>query len=173
MKTTSVARNQRRMKKKQIKKEQTNILKTNKCWDELELLHGATVGLFFSTKEIVPILKDEKLMSLMEDRQDIENTAECIAKDISSLKDNLIAINAKHRGKTGGTRNEDQLLEAAMIGQEYIDVAETFNSIVTPNIMKIAECAQVAINKHESNNAEPETKTEVPLEDVKGDTTDV
>lgn len=144
MKTPSKARIERRLAKKKFKKENGNMLKHNKCWDELEMLHAASAGLLYSTNNITPILRNEEILSKV-DASEMVSISKVIANDLSLYKTKLENIYAKHSGKVGGSDDPDDILTTIMIGQEYIELSDSFQNIVSPNIDKIlAMAAKVA-----------------------------
>lgn len=144
MKKDSTTRIERRLAKKKFKKENKTMLKTNKCWDELEMLHASTVGLLFSTQNITPLLRNGELISKMDSKEALR-ISQVISKDLIYFKEKLESVYNKHKDKKGGSENPDVLFQCIMIGQEYIEISDSFNRIVTPNIDRLlAMAAEVA-----------------------------
>lgn len=136
MKKSSVARTDRRLKKKAFIKENQTMLKTNKCWDELHLLHAGTVALLFSTKNITPLLRDEKALAKV-NKEEVLQLANLIARDLELYKNKIDAIYAKHSKRTGGSDDPDTLFECIDISQEYMALTDSFSMVVAPNIDRI------------------------------------
>lgn len=136
MKKCSPARINRRLQKKEFIKENKTMLKTNKCWDELHMLHAGTVALLFSTKNITPLLRNEEAMAKL-NRDEINQIVSLITKDLEHYKNRIDAIYLKHQKKSGGSDDPNILFECIGYSQEYIAISESFNMIVAPNIDRI------------------------------------
>lgn len=146
MKKSSRARIERRLAKKKFKKENSNMLNNNKCWDELEMLHAGVVGLLYSTKNITPLLRNEEIMKRIDSKEAMK-ISQIIANDLIHYKDRCDAIHNKHAGKSGGSDNPDVIFETIMIGQEYMDLTESFQMVVTPNIDRILAMASAVADE--------------------------
>lgn len=164
MKKCSDARIKRRLEKKKMKKETSNnLLNNNKCWDELEMMAGAVVGALFTTKEITPILKNEELVNKM-GRDEVTTLSRVIANDINSLKNRVMETYEKHKDKTGGSSNIDEIMESLLIGDEYREITEAYSNVVLPNITRILNMAKDCVDKEEEN---PESTVETtPVEET-------
>lgn len=165
MKKCSDARIKRRLEKKKLRKEtNNNLLTNNKCWDELEMMAGAVVGALFTTKEITPILRNEELVDKM-GREEVTTLSRVIANDINSLKNRVMETHEKHKDKTGGSSNIDEIMESLLIGDEYREITEAYSNVVLPNITRILDMAKECINKEEQENIETTDDT-TPVEET-------
>lgn len=154
MKKCSQVRIKRRLAKKKFKKENRTMLKTNKCWDELEMLHATTAGLFFSTKNITPILRNDALVEKM-GKVEVARIASVINSDLGHYKNELEKIHQRHAGKMGGSDDPDTLFETVMIGQKYSELVDSFNLVVTPNLDRLLNMAAQAAAEMEDKPIEP------------------
>lgn len=165
MKKSSQARIERRLAKKKFKKENKTMLENNKCWDELEMLHAGVVGLFYSTKNITPLLRNEEIMKRI-DAKEAMKISQIIANDLIYYKTRCEAIHNKHSGKSGGSDDPDVIFETIMIGQEYMELSESFQMVVTPNIDRILQMAAAvadevdAATKQNNDSIDNETVVE-------------
>lgn len=161
MKKDSTTRIERRLAKKKFKKENKNMLKRNKCWDELEMLHAATVGLLYSTKNITPLLRSEEIMSKIDSKEAVK-ISQVIANDLTHYKEKIEVIHNKHKNKTGGSDDPDVLMECIMIGQEYMELSDSFQRVVSPNIDRLLEMAASVADADSKTNSEV---IETPIEE--------
>ena len=95
-----------------------------------------------------------------------------IANDINSLKNRVMETHEKHKDKTGGSSNIDEIMESLLIGDEYREITEAYSNVVLPNITRILDMAKECIDKEEQENPESADDT-TPVEETKETEVDV
>lgn len=170
MSRASHNRIQRCLAKKETKRKVKHMKYNNKCWDEVAQLEGALVGMLFSVKRIIPVMQNQQLMAKL-DQEQVMKLAKIIDSDMARLKEELEAIQSKHKDKVGGSVQQEDIMEAISIGQEYQMLSQRFVTLVVPNVDRILQMAYDAAKELDKENGITDAEV-IDVIEEKSETTD-
>lgn len=108
-------------------------------WDDLQRLYMECQAISTTPSQVLPLLKDSEKLAKIQDTQSLIQQSKVLHKDAETYKQRLMAINAKHAGRSGSTQNPDELMYVLALGEEYQEWLHSYQSVVLPTVQNILE----------------------------------
>ena len=146
----SMARQQRDA----LKKDQEELLKNNN-WDELNSIYANACGLLASHAKIGDVLRDQKLLALIEDRTLLAQNIQILTKDLKTMQEELRLIHETHKDKTGSA-DIDTIMLSLEIFEKYNLFMMRVDAVLRPTMLHIVEqthAAEVKLAEIEADEA--------------------
>lgn len=141
-------------------------LKTNTAWADLEELYVSIATALARTWEhVVGQFSDEAVIRNTDPAKYKEIMAlfQGLDSDVQSLVEELIAIHALHKDKTGGSRTDEDFTTTVTIYEQYHSVQERMAVLVMGNAQIILEHAARAITTTAVKELESEDPTNLDV----------
>ncbi len=111
----------------------------NTVWDDLEAKRQVCLQMLLSPSLLLPILRNKEIEAKIDNVNNVNILASLIAKDLLKFQLYHERISARHAGKTGGSMDPNDHMEAVMLFNEYVTFAEQFQANVIPNVQSLSE----------------------------------
>lgn len=149
-------------------------LETNTCWDELNAMYSDMCQLLATHTHLSAQAKNTELIAAVVDKATLVSNIRCLANDLKTLNDELIKIHSEHAGKTGGSRNPDDIIGTITIFEKYNLFMERHDAVVMPTayhiIEQFAQAENILIAKAKADLLNPAVVSDAIIVDPK-DTT--
>lgn len=105
-------------------------------WDELHQIRRECQALLVRQSLALPLMRDQATIAMMdaEDRRKIIDLSKVIVRDAAHYDAQLNEIYNLHNSKNGKTGDGDDLMGCLMIGEQYAQWMNSYQSVVLPNI---------------------------------------
>ena len=160
------ARIERDRQKKATEKQQGPSQPTN-CWDELKSLYDGCLMALTNSSRLIPILRNQELMSHFDDIQGAIELGKVIQKDTTEYRQRLEEIFSRHEALVGGSQSPDALMAALMIGEEYTGWYNSYVSVVSPSIQTFLIQADAAAQRLQTARQAAGGQEEAKAEETK------
>ena len=113
----------------------------NTAWDDLENLYLECKALSMQVVKVIPLMNNmEALKKLnVKDRPKVAELAKVISSDFQEYMKRLDEIRANHKGKSGGYKDEDELMEIIVIGEKYSKWMSSFQLVLLPTVGQFSD----------------------------------
>lgn len=111
----------------------------DEAWDDLHRLYLECRALSVQPSQVTPLLKDQELLSKLDDAKELVNKARVLSKDVTEHNNRLQLIHNKHADRSGGSQSNDELMQVLAIGEEYREWMEGFQIVVMPTVVEIMQ----------------------------------
>lgn len=106
-------------------------------WDDLQKLYMECRALSVVPAQVLPLLKDPEQLKRVENPQALIDQTKVLSKDVAQYNERLQEIHNKHAGRTGSSKDGDELIEILNIGEEYQSWLAGYQTVVTPVVGQI------------------------------------
>lgn len=138
-----LARDARKKKVDALMKENAD----NKCWDELNQMYEDNLALLFAHTNIKTLAENKELIAMVEDKPTLTRNIVSLSNDLKTLNAELNDIHQKHKERSGGATDPDDLMFSIMLFENYYLWAERHNAVVMPTSYYIIEQFDAAEKK--------------------------
>jgi hypothetical protein len=128
----------------EFRQQQAQVRKAKNSWDDVNRLSGLCQRLLLSATGLLPSIRNERLMSLIDDRATFNTNAHILARDLSAYQNNFEALKARHAGKSGDASDDNDNMEAIDIYTQYASFYERWDGVLQPTMNHILEQLQAA-----------------------------
>ena len=139
-----------------------------RIWDEVEMLRTRANEAMTAPAYVLPLIRSQELLVEIKKQGSLDqfvNAAKVLGKDCKEFREQMAVIGEKHAGKAGNC-TEEELLDGLAIGEEYIALIQSFNTVVLPTIQQITEIAEIAGSQHVLSQADDVVSEQQPVEVV-------
>lgn len=133
-----------RLKRVAAEKEAEEKLKNNTCWDDLHGIHGECLVLMSKHLIIAGYLRNKALNNFLPEPARVASNARLLAKDSSTLKDDLEALKKQIENKRGGSSDPDEVMASIVIYEKYQLWMQRHEAVLLPTIDAILEQYTIA-----------------------------
>lgn len=127
-----------------------NFYKHNTMWDDLANVYSNCAALLTtSLTSVLTDLNDAAIRQFLipENVSDIETALRGLTGDSENMSVTLAEINARHKGNSGTTRNQDETSRAHLIMNDYMAWQQRYEALIKPNFAYLAEQIGHAVNR--------------------------
>ena len=120
---------------------------TRGYWGELDGIYVACAQSLVGTlQHVTELVSHPDVVNNLEHIGETEVLVKGIKRDIHTFTSDLVKIKARHEGKKGEIRSDEDLLLSIGIHQDYSMFNEMFRTTITPNILTLTDQIANAIN---------------------------
>lgn len=151
----------------------------NTCWDDLHTTYHRALTAFAGMGLLGRSLKDEELLSHVQDRRGFIDRVNLIKHDMGILKGELDAIFAMHKDRTGGKAGSKDLFAAIEINEHYEQWSLRYSGLISRNLNEImamvgeaekrmhaARAAAAQAQQAQADLVDPNVVSDVPFNEV-------
>lgn len=135
------------------KKIKDEYFKKNTIFTDLNEIHEKIVAQIRTFGVISTLSNQPELVDKLENKEDINNKVRLLALDLSKIISDLNDNYQSHKGKTGGTDDPDEHMQALIIFNNYLQIVSVVEGVIMPTAGSIMEAftkAEVLLNKEPS-----------------------
>ena len=114
-------------------------LPPNQCWDELNGIYDAAKLTLQQHNMVATYKNSPEVLKHLENPASTVNNLRVLGKDIQQLSVELTEIHNKHKDKTGGSKNIDDVMRTIELGSEYQTLLQKHDAVVMPTALKVLE----------------------------------
>lgn len=164
-----------RLAKDRQKAELKELQNNNTCYDELNAIHQQCAALLLQHTGLSEAIKNKPLVAAIKDPEVFMQNIRLLAADLTKLHQELQEISKQHEGKTGGSRDPEELMKTVTIAEQYNLFMQRHNATVSPTAQHIIEQIAIAeqrlagameIIQAEDGLTNPEVVSDVSFTDV-------
>ncbi|BAW19230.1 hypothetical protein [Ralstonia phage RP31] len=126
----------------------------NKAWDEVNGIYLACVDLLRTSLALVPLLKEQELLSHVRNVNLLARNVSAINRDTLALAKELAKIKEGHKDKEGGSKSQPEMMESCAIFSDYVNFMERYDSALMPLVVHASEQLQEALIELQHVNPE-------------------
>lgn len=116
-------------------------------WGELDGIYVACAQSLVGTlQHVTELVSHPDVVANLAHIGETEVLVKGIKRDIHTFTSDLVKIKARHEGKRGEIRSDEDLLLSIGIHQDYSMFNEMFRTTITPNILTLTDQIANAIN---------------------------
>lgn len=124
-----------------------DYLQTNNAWDEVNVISHDCAQLLRTAALFTPALRNERLMSFVENKQLLIRNVNSITRDTVAMMKELEKIRETHKDRTGAAKNAGDLMNSCSAFTDYVNFMDRHQASVMPTAVWISEIIQIAITK--------------------------
>ncbi len=128
-----------RLQRDADKKEASEKIKNNTCWDDLDKIYTSTLHLLSKHAHLSQFAVDKELISAVADKVTLTANIKSLARDLKVLGDELHKIHQMHENKVGGTTDPDEFFSTIQISEHYNLFMERHDAVIMPTAYHIIE----------------------------------
>lgn len=136
-----------------------DYLGTNAAWDEVNVISHDCAQLLRTASLFSPSLRNEVLMSYVENKGLLIRLVNSITRDTMTLLAELNKIRETHAGREGGAKTAEDLMDSCSAFTDYVNFMDRHQASVIPTSVWISEIIQIAVEKLRA--VDPETAAAV------------
>lgn len=133
----------RQMRDKQKVDEAANF-DNNQCWDDLNAIYNDSARMLHQHSSITGFLRNTELMKHVTDISLLSRLGKQLAADLSYTNEELAALHALHKDKTGSAEEMEILLQCLEIYQRYVVFIDKHKLVLEPTFLRMVELIQEA-----------------------------
>jgi hypothetical protein len=118
---------------------EANAEGTVSIWDDLENMYQNCVQALASPGVIGAFSQRKDLIALVQDKQVLVARIRMLQSDTEQMRAELNAIHQQHQGKTGGSIDPDELIQAFPLYEYYQLWLQKWNANIMPTVAHILE----------------------------------
>lgn len=117
-------------------------------WDELNNIFNACRDtLVGANSDMVELFRTPEILANIPDRVNTATSIRGLGGDLKYFTKELNDINAKHFGKVGSPKDEEETIMCLQIFENYVAFESRYQSVIMPTIIYLAEQAGLAKQK--------------------------
>lgn len=119
----------------------------DQVWDWLRDAHRNLMSFLASPAVILPFLKDKTLQERIianGDSVTVTKNVKSLTVDVAEYVGRAKTIYAKHSARRGSSTNDDDLMYAIGLSQEYLGYVDEFQRVVMPQLFEVLEIYEKA-----------------------------
>lgn len=107
------------------------------CWTELNNMYVAAWKAVESPSVVGTLAHRKDIIAMITDHAEVKTRIDMLKRDINLLKTELSTIYEKHKDESGLEYDENKLMDAAMIGEQYAHFVNKVEAMLPPNVQAI------------------------------------
>lgn len=119
----------------------------NTCWDDLKQLSDEFAPLLLQYTSMMMVIDRPGIKEMIDDYRTFSNNTSILARDLTELKNEYLAIRSEHVDKTGAAKNQEENNAAIDLGMRYTALHEKHDGVVRPTALHILEQLNTAEQK--------------------------
>lgn len=132
-------------KERSWKKHANQYFADNRAWDEVNDIYVQCTDLMRTSIALTPLLKQKPLLRKVKNVGLLTRNIMAIVRDTQALSSLMIKIHEQHKDKTGGTKNQEEMMKSCAVFSQYVDFMERYDSALMPLIVHASEQLQEAL----------------------------
>lgn len=138
-------RNGKKGKKRAWKEHADNYFAQNCAWDEVNGIYTACMDLLRTSLALTPLLRERALLTLVGNKNLLTRNVKAITRDTQVLAEELSKIRESHLSKAGGSKSQEEMMEACETFSLYVNFMERYDSALMPLVVHASEQLQEAL----------------------------
>jgi hypothetical protein len=139
----------------------------NTCWDDLNNVYGEMAAILLRHTRISEVLRDQELLSFVDDKPTFKTNVNQFAGDLRQLNDELGKLRALHADKAGGSEDPEEVLHSIHIFEQYNLWMQKHDGVLMPTVYHILEATnQAELARARAQASAGQLSTDVPQEQV-------
>lgn len=134
---------------RQTRDAQEKNLKGNTSWDDLNQIQAACLSTLQTHAVLGNQLLDPTLAPFYRDAKSVTINMRTMASDMDRLSKSYVTTSAKHQGRSGGSTDNNDLMESLKLAGEYAALHEDMNNTLAPSSIYLAEELGYAVQARE------------------------
>lgn len=117
----------------------------NSAWDEVNGIYQGCLDLLRTSLALTPLLREVELLNLVVDKRLLTRNVSAITRDTQVLAQELTAIRKTHDEKSGGSKDQADMMESCAVFSQYVQFMERYDSALMPLVVHASEQLQEAL----------------------------
>lgn len=127
------------------KQEKDTYFQDNNAWDEVTVIRQDCLSLLRVIRELSPLLASQALVMEVTNKKLLTRNIQAICRDTETLANVIDKVYQLHKDKTGGTKNQEEMLYSCEVYSQYVDFMERYEAALLPIIVHASEQLQEAL----------------------------
>lgn len=112
---------------------------SNNAWDEVNGIYIASADLLKTSLALTPLLRQPELLARVKNVRLLTRNIQAITRDTMALAGTLSKIRATHKDKTGGSKDQIEMMESCAVFSQYVDFIERYDAALMPIVVHASE----------------------------------
>jgi hypothetical protein len=121
--------------------------KNDRVWDWLKDVSDNLRSYMTGPAVLLPMLHDDALVASVEANGkagDLAQLVRAMTRDAKVYAERFRDINAKHSSRRGSSTGADDMFQSITISQDYLQLTDSYNSVLMPTLQDILEIMETA-----------------------------
>lgn len=141
-------------KKRAWQEHADNYFANNNAWNEVNDVYQGCLDLLRTSLALTPLLREKALLELVVDKRLLVRNIQAVTRDTQTLSAELSKIRETHSTKSGGSKNQEDMMESCAVFSQYVNFMERYDSALMPLVIHASEQLQEALILLETVNPE-------------------
>lgn len=127
-----------------VSRKKDKLLRNNKCWDELNVLHFQLACLLRTHAAHSVAVRTKELMERIPNKDSFATLMKSLLKVVQYFGTKLQDIHNTHSNRKGGAKNHDDILESMQIYGKYTELTAEHEDLLMPISTLLSKLTSVA-----------------------------
>lgn len=134
-----------RQERDKLKAEMTKQQQDNKCWDDMASLYNSFAeALVTANSQLNEIYKVPNLVNFIPKKDEVIVALRGLSQDIRQFGTDLNTIHSRHKDRTGGFTDEEDMMASIQVFEEYTNYQVRYDAVIMPTVTFLLEQAELA-----------------------------
>lgn len=127
-----------------IDRNQKKRVEEDRLWDDVRQMGLHAIQMTHTASQFYPHFRNPEIRERLADVHTADQTLMAMSREIQSLTEQIKDIVPMHQDRVGAAKDDDDMMQAFIVGERYISVFNTFDNAVVPLMADLTEMLEDA-----------------------------